>query len=89
METNDMAWTRETVLVCDGCNKPMIPNLSTWDDGDGNPDDAGYGWSCTTYGCGDFTGGEIEAEDLVALGVPEWVAERIEALSNAVLELGN
>jgi hypothetical protein len=81
METNDMAWTREEVLVCDGCNKPMIPNISTYDD-------EGYGWSCTTYGCGDFTGGEIEAEDLIALGVPEWVAERMEALSNAVLEMG-
>ena len=73
-------WTKKTVLVCTGCNKPMLPNLSTWDE-------EGCGWNCTTFGCGDFTGGEIEAEDLIALGVKPWIALRIEALSNAVLEL--
>jgi hypothetical protein len=82
MTTTDLQWTRETVIECDGCNKPMIPNVSTMDED-------GCGWSCTTYGCGDFTGSEIEAEDLIALGVPAWVAERMESLSNALLEMEN
>jgi hypothetical protein len=77
-------WTEDTVVDCDYCEKVMFPNISTWDDEDGG----GCGWNCMTYGCPEFTGGEIEAEDLEALGVPTWIAERIEALSNAVLEMG-
>lgn len=73
-------WTLETVVECDHCHKPMFPNVSLEDE-DGVP------WNCMTYGCGDWSGGEIEAEDLEALGVPTWIAERIAALSDAVLEL--
>jgi hypothetical protein len=79
-ETEPTTWTEETVIKCDGCNQPMIPNLSTWDE-------EGCVWSCTTFNCSDFTGGEIEAEDLIAVGVPEWVAKRIHALADAVLEM--
>ena len=78
-----MNWTLETVIVCDGCSKPMFPNISTWDDEDGG----GCGWNCMTYGCGDWSGGEIQAEDLIALGVEPWIADRIEALSDAILEM--
>ena len=73
-------WNEDTVVDCDYCEKVMFPNISTWDD-------EGCAWNCMTYGCSEFTGGEIEAEDLEALGVPHWIAERIEALSNAILEL--
>jgi hypothetical protein len=73
-------WTEDTVIVCDHCDQKMFPNISTWDD-------EGCGWNCTTYGCGDWSGGEIEAEDLVVLGVPYWIAERIESLSDAILEM--
>lgn len=73
-------WTLETVIVCDGCNKPMFPNLSTWDD-------EGCAWICTTALCGDWSGSEIEAEDLIAVGVEPWIADRIEALANALLDL--
>lgn len=73
-------WTEDTVIVCDGCDQKMFPNISTWDD-------EGCAWNCTTYGCGDWSGGEIEAEDLVVLGVPYWIAERIESLSDAILEM--
>jgi hypothetical protein len=69
----------EDVLICI-CGKPMIPNISTGDED-------GYGWSCTNHFCKDWTGGEIEAEDLIACGCPEWLAERIEALSDAMLNL--
>lgn len=68
------------VIVCD-CGEPMLPNLST-------EDSEGMAWNCTNSSCRDFTGGEIEAEDLIACGVPEWVAHRIEALSDALLEIG-
>jgi len=77
--SNELTWTEETVLVCDCCEKPMIPNISTWDEEDGG----GCGWSCTTYDCSDFTGDEIETEDLEALGVPYWIAERMAGLANA------
>lgn len=82
-----ISWNEDTVMDCDRCEKPMFPNLSTWEDDLEEPEFSGCAWSCTTYGCAEFTGGEIEAEDLEALGVPAWIAERIEALSNAVLEL--
>lgn len=71
----------EHVLTCI-CGKPMIPNISTGDED-------GYGWICTNRQCGDWTGGEIEAEDLIVCGCPRWLAERIEALADAVLELEN
>jgi hypothetical protein len=75
----DDKFTLATVIVCT-CGEPMIPNISTGDDD-------GYGWSCTNLSCGDFAGGEIEADDLIACGCPEWLARRIEALSDAVSEL--
>lgn len=81
-ETPAEFFTLDDCIVCDHCHKPMIPNLST-DEGDGE----GYGWSCTTYGCGDFTGEQIEAEDLVACGCPQWLAERMQALSDACLAM--
>jgi hypothetical protein len=78
----DLTWTKETVLVCDHCNEPMLPNVSTWDE-------EGCAWICTTYDCPDWAGDEIESEDLIAIGCPEWVAERLTALSDAVLEIEN
>jgi hypothetical protein len=48
----------------------MFPNISTGDE-------EGYGWSCTTIGCGDYSAPEIDAEDFIAVGVPEWVANRL------------
>jgi hypothetical protein len=76
---SDRTWTLETVIKCDHCSKPMIPNQSTWDED-------GCAWICTTFGCPYFAGEEIEPEDLEAVGVPEWVAERIAALADAFLE---
>ena len=81
--STELTWNEDTVMDCDRCEKPMFPNVSTWDDGDGNPDDAGCGWTCTTYGCPEFNGDEIETEDLEALGVPSWIADRVASLSNA------
>lgn len=72
-------WNLEDVYTCDGCEEPMIANISTGDND-------GYGWICTTGNCPEFSGGEIEAEDLIAVGVPEWVAKRIEALADYILE---
>lgn len=72
--------SEDDVAVCDHCDKPMIPNVST-------EDEDGMGWSCTTLECGDFTGDEIDADDLMRVGVPEWVAERMMALAEAVAEL--
>ena len=54
------SWARNEVIECDGCNAPMLPNVSTW--------------ICATVDCGDYSGDELESEDLVAVGVPEWVA---------------
>lgn len=70
-------WTRETVIVCDGCNRPMLPNVSTLDN-------EGCAWICLTPNCSDFTGDEIEVEDLTAVGVPEWVAELLAALFDKI-----
>ena len=61
------SWTRETVIECDNCHAPMLPNVSTWDS-------EGCAWICVTPSCGDYTGDELETEDLTAVGVPEWVA---------------
>jgi hypothetical protein len=69
----------EDVVTCN-CGAPMIPNVSTGDED-------GYGWSCTNLSCGDWTGGEIEADDLIVCGCPEWLAVRIAALADAVQEL--
>ena len=68
------------VISCDHCKKPMFPNVSTHDED-------GMAWNCTTPGCGDFTGDEIEAEDLIACGCPPWIAERMNALSDACYDL--
>lgn len=75
----DDVFTLATVIVCT-CGEPMIPNVSTGDND-------GYGWICTNFGCGDWAGGEIETDDLIACGCPEWLAIRIAALSDAVSEL--
>ena len=80
--SDDLTWTREAVVKCAHCGSPMIPDISSWDD-------KGCAWNCTTYGCPDWEGGGIEAEDLVSLGCPEWVAERMEALAEAVFHLEN
>jgi len=71
----------EDVLICDECGKPTFPNLSLGDED-------GYAWSCTTLGCPDYFANEIEAEDLIAVGVPEWVAERIADLIEKLTEEG-
>ena len=68
------------VISCDHCKKPMFPNVSTHDED-------GMAWNCTTPGCGDFTGDEIEAEDLIACGCPPWIAKRMNALSDACGDL--
>jgi hypothetical protein len=60
-------WTLETVVKCDECNCPMLPNVSTWDS-------EGCAWICATPSCGDYSGDELDADDLTAVGVPEWVA---------------
>lgn len=77
--------------VCDGCSKVMIPNLSTWDsaplDDDGTVE--GCGWICTTYGCREWSGFELEFEDLTVLGVPEWLADRIVSLADTLVVLEN
>ena len=49
-------------------------------------DEEGFAWICTTSRCSEFTGGEIETEDLEALGVPSWIAERVSALADAYLD---
>lgn len=71
-------WTRDTVVTCI-CDQPMFPNISTGDE-------EGFGWSCTTIGCGDYTANEIQAEDLVAVGVPEWVANRLVTFIESVTD---
>lgn len=73
----ERTFTLEDVVVCD-CGCPMIPNISTLDED-------GYAWSCTNGTCGNFTGGEIQAEDLIACGCPEWLAYRLEALADSLL----
>ena len=83
--SDELTWTLETVIKCDHCGEPMIPNVSGWEqDEDG---EWGCDWNCTTYDCGDWGGSGISAEDLVALGCPAWLAERMEALADAVREL--
>lgn len=76
----------EDLPTCSGCSKVMIPNLSTWDsapfDDDGTVE--GCGWICTTSGCREWSGFEIEVEDLTVLGVPEWLADRIVEIADMV-----
>lgn len=76
----------EDLMVCEGCDKVMLPNLSTWDsaplDDDGTVE--GCGWICTTYGCREWSGYELEVEDLTVLGVPEWLANRIVELADTI-----
>jgi hypothetical protein len=64
------SWDESTVIVCDECNAPMLPNVSTMDE-------EGCGWICLSFACDDYTGDELESDDLVAVGVPEWVARRV------------
>ena len=71
-------WTRDTVIVCDACKEPMLPNLSTWDE-------EGCVWICLTVGCSDYTAEELDIEDLTAVGVPEWVASRIVGLVESLV----
>ena len=72
-------WTRDTVMVCDSCQEPMFPNLSTWDDD-------GCVWICTTAECSEWSGSELEAEDLVAVGCPPWIALRVIDLTENLKE---
>lgn len=74
-------FNRESVITCI-CGEGMFPNIST-------EDEEGYGWSCTTLDCGDYTANEIEPEDLVAVGVPEWVAIRLVTLIEDLIERGD
>lgn len=57
----------KTVAVCDHCLQPMTPNISTGDED-------GYGWTCYTIDCPDYNGTEVEPEDLIACGCPDWLA---------------
>ena len=77
---DELSWTLETVVKCDHCDKPMIPSVDTWDE-------EGCGWSCVTADCGDYND-NLYADDWVALGCPAWVAERVEALTEALKGLG-
>jgi hypothetical protein len=67
------SWTRDTVVLCDPCGQPMLPNVSTLDG-------EGCAWICLTVGCADYTAEELEFEDLTAVGVPYWVANQIASL---------
>lgn len=86
-------WDGDTVIVCDTCGGRMLPDISTHDDyttvnhGDTDDDDDtgdGYGWICMTPTCSEFDGDGVEVEDLVAVGVPYWVASRVCGLVDAL-----
>lgn len=64
------------VLICQ-CGDFMFPNMST-------EDSEGLAWICVRFGCGDYTANELEAEDLEALGVPNWIARQLVALLEAL-----
>lgn len=81
LDSVKVEWDETTVMVCDSCKKPMFPNLSTWDDD-------GCVWICTTPDCSEWSGGELEPEDLVAVGCPPWIALRVAELADKLLELG-
>jgi hypothetical protein len=72
------SWTADTVVLCDGCGQPMLPNVSTLDD-------EGCAWICLTLGCSDYTAEELEFEDLTAVGVPYWVANQITKLIESLV----
>lgn len=72
-------FNRATVLEC-GCGQPMFPNISTGDE-------EGYGWICTNISCGDYTAPELSPEDLEAVGVPAWVADRLVELIESLTEV--
>lgn len=71
------SWTRDTVVICDSCNAPMLPNVSTLDSD-------GCAWLCATPNCADYSGDELEIEDLTAVGVPEWVAVWVANLAESL-----
>ena len=60
-------------VTCDSCGAPMVPNVSTLDEG-------GCGWICLDPGCPELAAGELEAEDLVEAGVPQALAGRLARL---------
>lgn len=68
-------YTADSVLVCDTCHSRMVPNVST-DDGDGE----GCGWTCVSPLCSEYAGSELEPDDLIACGCPEWLADRLVAI---------
>ena len=64
---------------CDSCGEPMVPNVSTLDDG-------GCGWICLNPGCPELAAMELEAEDLVEAGVPKALAGRLARLIDHFME---
>lgn len=60
-------------VVCDSCGNPMIPNVSTLDD-------EGCGWICIDPRCPECHADELEAEDLIECGVPEYLARQLACL---------
>ena len=60
-------------VACDSCGAPMVSNVSTLDDD-------GCGWICLSPGCPELAAGELEAEDLVEVSVPEALAGRLARL---------
>lgn len=62
-------WDRKSVVTCELCNQPMLPNVSTLDED-------GCLWICPTPKC-EYQISELEAEDLIAVGCPPWVAEML------------
>lgn len=75
---NEPRFSLTDVDVCDHCGHAMIPNVSS-------EDQDGLLWICMTYDCAEFNGQEIEAEDLIAVGCPEWVANRFEDLASGLM----
>ena len=61
-----MSINETNALVCE-CSWLMFPNVSTGDN-------EGYLWICMNPNCTEWNASELEAEDLEALGVPNWVA---------------
>jgi hypothetical protein len=77
-----LAWTETFAegdcIVCDLCHKPMVPNISLGDED-------GYAWICLQGHEGGAA--ELEPEDLVAVGVPLWVAEQLVTVFEDIEEL--
>jgi hypothetical protein len=78
--TSPESFGESDALVCDACGERMLPNVSTWDAD-------GCAWICTNGDCSDFSGDELDMDDLLAVGVPAWVAVVIESLADYVREL--